>query len=98
MKNKGIVFKLTSCILVTSVLFFLIVSNHNAKKIRSIFKSNLSVSAKNLSHSTLNKIESIIKAVEKIPQQMALSLDGSSYSKEELLLLLRKTVENNPEI
>ena len=98
MKNKGIVFKLTSCILVTSVLFFLIVSNHNAKEIRSIFQGNLRVSAENLSYSTLNKIESIIKAVEKIPQQMALSLDDSSYSKEELLLLLRKTVENNPEI
>ena len=98
MKNKGIVFKLTSCILVTSVLFFLIVSTHNAKEIRSIFQSNLRVSAENLSYSTLNKIESIIKAVEKIPQQMALSLDDSRYSKEELLLLLRKTVENNPEI
>ncbi len=98
MKNKGIVFKLTSCILVTSVIFFLIVSNHNAKEIRSIFQGNLRISAENLSNSTLNKIESIIKAVEKIPQQMALSLDDSSYSKEELLLLLRKTVENNPEI
>ncbi|MFT4579249.1 MAG: serine phosphatase RsbU (regulator of sigma subunit)/HAMP domain-containing protein [Nitrospinales bacterium] len=77
---------------------FLIVSNHNAKEIRSIFQGNLRVSAENLSYSTLNKIESIIKAVEKIPQQMALSLDDSSYSKEDLLLLLRKTVENNPEI
>ncbi|MBN4078211.1 SpoIIE family protein phosphatase [Nitrospina gracilis] len=98
MKNQGIVFKLTFCILITSVIFFLIVSNHNSKKIRSIFKGNLRVSAENLSHATLNKIESIIKAVEKIPQQMALSLDDSSYSKEDLLRLLRKTVENNPEI
>jgi len=98
MKNRGIVFKLTSCILVTSVIFFLIVSNHNAKKIRSIFQGNLKVSAENLSYSTLNKIESIIKAVEKIPQQMALSLNDSNYSKEDLLLLLKKTVKNNPEI
>lgn len=98
MKNRGIVFKLTSCILVTSVLFFLIVSNHNAKEIRSIFESNLRISAENLSYSTLNKIESIIKAVEKIPQQMALSLNDSNLSKEELLLLLRNTVQNNPEI
>ncbi len=98
MKNKGIVFKLTFCILAISVVFFFIVGNHNSKKIRSIFKGNLRVSAENLSHSTLNKIESIIKSVEKIPQQMALSLDDSSYSKEDLLLLLRKTVEKNPEI
>ena len=70
------------------IIFFLIVSNHNAKKIRSIFQGNLRVSAENLSYSTLNKIESIIKAVEKIPQQMALSLNDSNYSKEDLLLLL----------
>ncbi len=98
MKSKGIVFKLTSSIIITSVLFFFIVSNHNSKKILSIFNRDLRVSAENLSYSTLYKIESIIKAVEKIPQQMALSLNDSNYSKDELLLLLRKTVKNNPEI
>ncbi len=98
MKNRGIVFKLTSLILVVSVLFFLIVSNHNSKKIRSIFKGNLRESAENLSYSTLNKIESILKAVEKVPQQIAISLEGSSHSKEDLLLLIRQVVENNPEI
>jgi serine phosphatase RsbU (regulator of sigma subunit)/HAMP domain-containing protein len=98
MKNRGIVFKLTSSILVVSVIFFLIVSNHNSKKIRSIFKGNLKDSAKNLSYSTLNKIESILKAVEKIPQQIAISLEGSSYTKEDLLSLIRQTVHNNSEI
>ncbi|MBT6409809.1 MAG: SpoIIE family protein phosphatase [Nitrospina sp.] len=98
MKNRGIVFKLISLILVTAVIFFLIVSNHNAKKTRSIFKGNLRNSAENLSYSTLNKIETIIKAVEKIPQQMAYSLEGSSHTKENLLLLIRQTVENNPEL
>jgi len=98
MKNRGIVFKLISLIFVTSVIFFLIVSNHNAKKTRSIFKGNLRNSAENLSYSTLNKIETIIKAVEKIPQQMAYSLEGSTYTKEDLLSLIRQTVENNPEI
>ena len=98
MKNRGIVFKLTSLILITSIIFFLVVSNHNAKKTRSIFKGNLRDSAENLSYSTLNKIESILRAVEKIPQQIAISLEGSSYSKEDLLRLIRQTVENNPEI
>ena len=98
MKNRGIVFKLTSLILVTAVIFFLIVSNHNAKKTRSIFKGNLRDSAENLSYSTLNKIESILKAVEKVPQQIAYSLEGSSYTKEDLLLLIRQIVENNSEI
>ena len=98
MKNRGIVFKLTSLILVTAVIFFLIVSNHNAKKTRSIFKGNLRDSAENLSYSTLNKIESILKAVEKVPQQIAYSLEGSPHTKEDLLLLLRQIVENNSEI
>jgi serine phosphatase RsbU (regulator of sigma subunit)/HAMP domain-containing protein len=98
MRNRGIVFKLTSLILVTSIIFFLIVSNHNSKKIRSIFKGNLRNSAENLSYATLNKIESILKSVEKVPQQIAISIKSSSYTREDLLLLLRKTVENNPEI
>ena len=98
MINRGIAFKLTSLILVVSVIFFLIVSNHNSKKIRSIFKGNLKDSAENLSYSTLNKIESILKAVEKIPQQIAISLEGSSYTKEDLLSLIRQTVHNNSEI
>lgn len=98
MNNRGIVFKLISLILVTSVIFFLIVGNHNSQKIHSIFKKNLRKSAENLSYATLNKIESIIKAVEKIPQQMAISMEGSSYNKEELLGHIRKTVKNNPEI
>jgi serine phosphatase RsbU (regulator of sigma subunit)/HAMP domain-containing protein len=98
MKNRGIVFKLISLILLTSIIFFLIVSNHNAKKTRSIFKGNLRSSAENLSYSTLNKIESILKAVEKVPQQIAISLEGSSYAKEDLLLLIRQIVENNSEI
>ena len=98
MKNRGIAFKLTSLILVTAVIFFLIVSNHNAKKTRSIFKGNLRDSAENLSYSTLNKIESILKAVEKVPQQIAYSLEGSSYTKDDLLLLIRQIVENNSEI
>ena len=96
MKNRGIVFKLTSSILFVSVLFFLIVGNHNSKKIRSIFKGNLRDSAENLSYSTLNKIEAILKAVEKVPQQIAIS--ASSHSKEDLLRVLRQVVENNAEI
>jgi serine phosphatase RsbU (regulator of sigma subunit)/HAMP domain-containing protein len=98
MKNRGIAFKLTSMILVVSVIFFLVVSNHNSKKIRSIFKGNLKDSAKNLSFSTLNKIESILKAVEKVPQQIAISLEASTYTKEDLLSILRQTVHNNSEI
>ena len=98
MKNRGIVFKLISLILVVSVAFFFIVGNHNSKKIRSIFNGNLKDSAKHLSYSTLNKIESILKAVEKVPQQISISLEGSSYSKEDLLSLIRQTVHNNPEI
>ena len=98
MKNRGIVFKLTSLILVVSVIFFLIVSNHNSKKTQYIFKANLKDSAKNLSYSTLNKIESILQAVEKVPQQIAISLEASTYTKEDLLSIIRQTVHNNSEI
>ena len=79
-------------------MFFLIVGNHNSKKIRSIFKGNLRQSAENLSYSTLNKIESILRPIEKIPQQISISLEDSSYSKEDLLSLIRQTVLNNPEV
>ncbi len=98
MKNRRAVFKLTSLILVTAVVFFLIIQNHDAEKVRPVPAADLRDSANNLFYSTLNKIETILKAVEKVPQQIAISLEDTSRTKENLLSLIRQSVENNPEI
>ncbi len=54
--------------------------------------------AKNLSAATLNKIESVLAAIEKTPQQIAHTVQHSSYRKDDIVFLTRQIVENHPEI
>ncbi len=58
----------------------------------------LEENAKNLSSATLNKIESVLSAIEKIPQQIAYTVQRSYYRKEDIVFLVRQIVENYPEI
>jgi serine phosphatase RsbU (regulator of sigma subunit)/HAMP domain-containing protein len=98
MKNCGIAFKLVSLILVSVFLVFFLIGKHNSKKIRKIYMEVLEENAKNLSFATLNKIESVLAAVEKIPQQIAHTVQHSSYRKDDIVYLTRQIVENHPEI
>lgn len=54
--------------------------------------------AQNLVHSKVNRIESSLFAVQKVPDTLACFLENSSYRKEELLRLIRALVKNNPDI
>ena len=98
MKNCGIAFKLVSLILLSVFLVFFLIGKHNSNKIRKIYMGVLEENAKNLSFATLNKIESVLAAVEKIPQQIAHTVQHSSYRKDDIVFLTRQIVENHPEI
>jgi sigma-B regulation protein RsbU (phosphoserine phosphatase) len=63
-----------------------------------MIEKNVEESARNLVLSTVNRIETVLLSVQKVPESMAFFLENSSYHKEGLLLLLRTVVENNPEI
>jgi len=98
MKNRGIAFKLIFCILTSCILIFVIVFGYNYLFSRRIIIRNIKDNAFNLARVTVHKIEAVLNSVEKIPENIAYSLEESSYRKKGLMNLLRSVVENNPEI
>ena len=98
MKNRGITFKLIFFILSSCTFIFVVVFGYNYLFSRRIIIREIEENAKNLTLLTVNKIETILRPIEKVPQGLAFFLEQSSYGKEELLSLLRSAVENSPEI
>ncbi len=98
LKNRGIAFKLIVLITLSSALVFLIIFSYNYYASRRMIEKNVKENAKNLAFSTANRIETILRSVQKVTENMACFLENSSYNKEELLQFLKITVENNPEI
>lgn len=98
LKNRGIAFKLIVLITLSSALVFLIILSYNYYASRQMIEKNVKENAKNLALSTANRIETILRSVQKVTENMACYLENSSYNKKELLQFLKITVENNPEI
>lgn len=98
LKNRGIAFKLIVLITLSSALVFLIILSYNYYASRRMIEKDVKENAKNLAFSTANRIETILRSVQKVTENMACFLENSSYNKKELLQFLKITVENNPEI
>jgi len=97
-KNRGIAFKLIFFFCVSNALIFLLILSYNYRFSKKMIEKNVENSSKNLAHSTVNRIEIVLQSVQKIPENLAYFLERGSYTKKELLELLRTLVERNPEI
>jgi len=98
MKDKGIAFKLTLSILSISTLIFAVIFGYNYLISRKIIIRNVEVNARNLSKATVNRIDMVLRSVEKVPENLAFYLENASHTDRELIDLLRSVVKNNPEI
>jgi sigma-B regulation protein RsbU (phosphoserine phosphatase) len=98
MKNRGIALKLILLILTSTMIIFGLIFGYNYTFSRRIIERNVEENAKNLTFTTVNKVETVLHAIEKIPENMAYFLENSSYRKNELLNLIRTVVKNNQEI
>ncbi len=98
MKNRGIALKLIVLILASAMLIFGLIFGYNYTFSRRIIERNVEENAKNLTLTTVNKVETVLHAIEKIPENMAYFLESSTYRKNELLHLIRTVVKNNQEI
>lgn len=98
LKNRGIAFKLILFFTASSGLIFLFVFTFNYRFSRSTIEKNVESNAQNLVLATVNRIETVLLPIQKIPENLAFFLEKGSFSKEELLQLLRTMVENNSEI
>ncbi|HHT9137156.1 MAG TPA: SpoIIE family protein phosphatase [Candidatus Wunengus sp. YC60] len=98
LKNSGIALKLIVLILASTMLIFGLIFGYNYTFSRRIIEKNVEENAKNLTFTTVNKVETVLHSIEKIPENMAYFLENSTYRKNELLNLIRTVVKNNSEI
>ncbi|MFH0879561.1 MAG: methyl-accepting chemotaxis protein [Lentisphaerota bacterium] len=98
-RQWGLAFKLGSLmILGTSLIFGAVFTYQYVNNVEILFQ-NASENARNLTLSTLNKIEAVLKSVEKTPAFLAAVLENSELSGErELMDLGANAVAANPEI
>ncbi len=97
-RGRGIAFRLSLFILTSCTLIFAAVFGYTHLFSRRLIRSEIEGNAKNLALRTVSRIESELRAVEKVPENLAYSLEHSSFSREQLLALIRAVVERNPEI
>ncbi|MCX6354189.1 MAG: SpoIIE family protein phosphatase [Candidatus Aureabacteria bacterium] len=98
LRTRGIAFRLILYIITSCTLIFTVSFGYNYLFSRRIITSKIEENARNLALRTVNRIETVLRSVEKVPQNITYSLESSTYSKEGILNLLRTVVENNPEI
>ncbi|MCD4744796.1 MAG: SpoIIE family protein phosphatase [Bacteroidales bacterium] len=98
MKNKGLAFKLSLYILSSVVVIFVIILFYNYKISKELILKNVEESTKNLTFSTVNKIESILNASEKIPDNVSYVLDLTSNNHLKIIGLLKSVIKENNEI
>lgn len=97
-KIKSIAFKLALYILTSSTIIFLAIFGYNYNVTRKMIEKNIKNSAENLVLRTVNRIESVIRPIERVPQNIAYILEGAPYDSSTILKLLSTAVANNPEI
>jgi phosphoserine phosphatase RsbU/P len=97
-RNKSIAFKLRFFILSGIILIFSLIMYIDYEASRRILIKTAEQNATNLAMSTVNKIENVLKPVEKIPQNLAPILENSHYSENEMKRFLKAVVGKNQEV
>jgi len=98
LRNKSIEFKLIVFFFVSGMFIFLLIFAFTYRFSRHMIEKNAEESARNLTNSTVNKIEAILLSTQKVPENLVYYIENSSYDKEQLLRLLKTVVEKNPEV
>ncbi len=103
MKNRiklrqGLSFKLIFSVFSSIAGIFVVIFLYNYYVTRQTMIGNLTLIAKNLTESTVNKVDRILFGMARVPENMAALIEHSNFSEEELKQILKLIVEVNPEI
>jgi sigma-B regulation protein RsbU (phosphoserine phosphatase) len=98
MRNRGIALKLSLLILTSITLIFFLVFSYNYFFSRRIIINNIEMNAKNLTAATVNRIDTILHSLEKVPENLANFLEVSFYDHDEIVILIRSVIKTNQEI
>jgi len=96
--NRGIAFKLVLFFTSCSILIFAVVFGYNYIVSRKTIERGIGENSKNLIMTSISKIEAILAATQKIPENICYFLENSSNTEVELYQILYSVVEKNPEI
>ena len=96
--KSSIVVRLVFVITLCCSCIFAAALGYNYYRSRQILEQELENNARNLAMSLVHRVETELVAVAKVTEGVARSLETGRYSEQELLALIRATVEKNPEI
>lgn len=97
-KNRGIALKLTLLILSSMTLIFALVLGYYYFFSKEIVVENVQKNGRSLILATVNQIDKVLLSVEKVPQNVAYSLESFEYDQGQIIGLVRTVVKNNPDI
>jgi sigma-B regulation protein RsbU (phosphoserine phosphatase) len=98
MKNRGLALKLALLILSSITLIFSFVFIYNYFFSRQIITHNIEENANSVASATVNRIDAVLRALEKVPENLAYFLESSSNDSGGVMELIRSVIEHNPEI
>jgi len=97
-KNKGIAFKLVLFFTLSSAIIFAGVFTYNYLVSRKMIKKAIEEHSTSLVTTTTTRIEVLLTATQKVPQNVAYFLENTNYDESELFKIIYAIVEKNPEI
>lgn len=97
-RNRGIAFKLGLSMTCCCALIFLVIFLAYYDQTRDIMTKSVEDGAMNQLTSTVNRIESVLRPVMKVPENAASVLEQRVITKEAILEYAQFIVKNNPEI
>ncbi|HOE15794.1 MAG TPA: SpoIIE family protein phosphatase [Syntrophorhabdaceae bacterium] len=98
LRNKGIAFKLVLFFTLSSACIFVAIFTYNYFVSKRMIAKGIEENAGNLIMTTTNKIEAMLSATQKVPENIAYFLENSTNDEQELFQVLYAIVEKNPEI
>jgi sigma-B regulation protein RsbU (phosphoserine phosphatase) len=95
--KNGITVKLVFLILTSIILIFALIFGYNYFYSRKIITDRIEKEAKNLARATVNRIDAVLLAVQKVPYNLAITLTQPAFGND-ITSLLCAVVADNPEI
>ncbi len=97
-KNRGIAFKLILLCCASSAFIFLVIFGYTYRFSRDTIEKDTKERAISLAQNAVNRIETILRSVENVPEGVASVLENCTLTRREMVSLLRASVRDNPEI
>ncbi|MBN1338676.1 MAG: SpoIIE family protein phosphatase [Bacteroidales bacterium] len=98
LNSNSLAFKLSLYILTGVILIVIAILYYNFGVSRQLVLNHARENARNLTNSTVSKIQNVLQVTQKIPENLAYIIENTSFSETDLKRFLKMVVENNDEI